>query len=484
MMDKTINTGIGFTSTPKDKILLLGTTLVNQLYTLIKTAQIHDPNNIALVAPLENLMNTIKEFLKDETQLTLSLTNDLFYVNETRLRWDIEGFISFNYLIEEMKKKEIGSVTFIDHLSIEELKRFVYIFLDLDPKIDRPFDLLKDKMQRSGIYNIEIEKLEPSQKADKTMENSRMAKKTYFTALSTLKGIMGNIKAGQKADIRKAKRVVQVIVDTILEDETTLLGLTTIKNYDDYTYNHCVNVSILTIAMGQRLGYDKKQLSILGLSALFHDIGKIDVPVELLNKPTDFTDQEWEIMKKHPISGVKALIKLKGWDEVTMKSIIVAFEHHINYDLTGYPALVDKKSLNIYSKIISIADRYDAMTSTRVYSRIPYPPDKALSFMLEKSGIYYDPIILKVFINMVGTYPIGTLLMLDTKELALVFEANPNPEKRDRPKVMLISDDKGSRIPPVVIDLAEEKEDGGYKRNIVCTLDPNKYNINMAEYLL
>ncbi len=383
-----------------------------------------------------------------------------------------------------MKKREIGSITFIDHLSAEELKRFIYIFLDWGPKSDRSFEALKGKMQRSGINNVEIEKLESSPEADKTIEHSKIAKKTYFTALSTFKGVMSNVKAGQMVEMRKAKRSVQAIVDAILKDETTLLGLTTMKNYDDYTYNHCVNVSILAIALGQRLGYDKRELSILGFSALFHDIGKIDVPIELLNKPSDFNDQEWEIMRKHPVTGAKALIKLKGLDEVAMKSIIASFEHHINYDLTGYPPLVNKKRLHIYSRIIAIVDRYDAMTSSRVYSRTPYPPDKALSLMLEKSGTYYDPLLLKVFITMIGVYPIGTLLMLDTKELALVFEANPNPEKTDRPKVMLISDEKGSRISTAVVDLTEEKEGGGYKRSIVCTLDPNKYNINMAEYFL
>lgn len=483
-MAQNVNTDIGFLNVSKDKILSLGTTLVNQLYTLIKTAQIHDPNNIALVTHLENLIKTIKEFLKGETQFSLSLTNDLLYVNDTRLRWDIEGFISFNYLIEEMKKREIGSITFIDHLSAEELKRFIYIFLDWGPKSDRSFEALKGKMQRSGISNVEIEKLESSPTADKTIEHSKMAKKTYFTALSTFKGVMNNVKAGQMVEMRKAKRSVQAIVDAILKDESTLLGLTTIKNYDDYTYNHCVNVSILAIALGQRLGYDKRELSILGFSALFHDIGKIDVPIELLNKPSDFNDQEWEIMRKHPVTGAKTLIKLKGLDEVAMKSIIASFEHHINYDLTGYPPLVNKKRLHIYSRIIAIVDRYDAMTSSRVYSRTPYPPDKALSLMLEKSGTYYDPLLLKVFITMIGVYPIGTLLMLDTKELALVFEANPNPEKTDRPKVMLISDEKGNRISTAVVDLAEEKEGGGYKRSIACTLDPNKYNINMAEYFL
>jgi len=258
--------------------------------------------------------------------------------------------------------------------------------------------------------------------------------------------------------------------------------MTAIKDYDEYTYHHSVNVSILSIALGQRLGLNRKFLTEIGLVALFHDIGKIEIPNEVLNKATNFTEDEWKIMKKHPVWGVKAILKLRGMDTSAVRAAVVAFEHHMNYDLSGYPKVRQYTELDFYSRLVSLADQYDAMTSSRVYSRIPLSPDKALSIMMERSGTQLDPILFKFFINMVGVFPIGTLVMLDTKELGLVYESDV--VFADRPRVLLIIDNKGERVNGPVINLTEKDTAGKYFRTIVKTLDPNKYKINLAEYLL
>jgi putative nucleotidyltransferase with HDIG domain len=257
--------------------------------------------------------------------------------------------------------------------------------------------------------------------------------------------------------------------------------MTAIKDYDEYTYHHSVNVSILTIALGQRLGLNKKVLTELGMVALFHDIGKIEIPNEVLNKSTNFTDDEWNLIKKHPVWGLKAILKLKGL-VMAIRSSIVAFEHHLNYNLSGYPSVKHYKELDFYSRIVSVVDQYDAMTSSRVYSRIPLSPDKALSIVMERAGSQLDPLMVKFFINMVGVFPIGTLVMLDSKELGLVYESDlvfP-----DRPRVLIIIDRNGERVSGPTVSLTEKDEMGKYYRSIVKTLDPNKYKINLAEYLL
>ena len=226
-------------------------------------------------------------------------------------------------------------------------------------------------------------------------------KKSYFNAVSFTRGVINKIKSGEKVGIKKAKRVVESMVDLILEQEQLLLGMTAIKDYDEYTYHHSVNVSILSVALGQRLGLSKKTLTELGLVALFHDMGKIEIPNEILNKPTSFTDAEWNIMKKHPFWGVRAILGLRGLDATSVRAAIVAFEHHMNYDLSGYPRTRKPLDLDFYSKIITLADQYDGMTSSRVYSRIPMPPDRALSLMLERAGKQLEPILFKFFINMI-----------------------------------------------------------------------------------
>jgi HD-GYP domain-containing protein (c-di-GMP phosphodiesterase class II) len=165
-----------------------------------------------------------------------------------------------------------------------------------------------------------------------------------------------------------------------------------------------------------------------------------------------------------------------------MRSAIVAFEHHLNYNLSGYPKVANYPELDFYSRIVCVVDQYDAMTSSRVYSRIPLSPDKALSIMMERAGSQIDPLLFKFFINMVGVFPIGTLVMLDTKELGLVYESDV--VFADRPKVLIIIDSKGKSVNGPVVSLTEKDKNGQYFRSIVKTLDPNKYKINLAEYLL
>jgi len=452
--------------------------LINQISIVVRTAQIHDSNNVAIASSISRLVSMINMLLDKESLINLELRGELFYINEYRIRYSLEYLLNFDFLVREFKKREMGSVTFKNQLRIEDIKAFTRAFI-VAPFSDEPFNALQEMM--SAIQNIEIGRLKKIID-DGDYDVRKMIKKTYFNAVSYTKSIMNKMKSGEKVNIKKAKRVVETMVDHILEEEQLLLGMTAIKDYDEYTYHHSVNVSILSIALGQRLGLSRKMLTELGMVALFHDTGKTEVPSEILNKPTNFSDDEWKIIKKHPIWGLRAILKLKNLDELTMKSAIVSFEHHMHFDHSGYPMLKLKMELDLFSRIVSLADQYDAMTSSRVYSRTPLAPDKALSIMMERSGTQLDPLLFKFFINMVGVYPIGTLVMLDSKELGLVTESNQIFPTR--PRILLIVDCQGARTAGHIVDLTEKDEQDHYIRSIIKTIDPNKYKINLAEYLL
>ncbi len=466
----------------------LGKRLINQLFILFKTAQIHDIGNVALNQPVQNVLEILKE-LRSETgaDASIQVQDDCIFVHETKLRMDIEGFVSFIALIEEFKKRQLGEVLFRATVGGNDLRKFILFLINLDVKQSSPFDVLKELLKQQGVTSIEIEPMETKKQviAEVTVDTKQKAQNIYLRTVGIVSEVMESVKLRQSVSLRKSKRLVQNLVDTLLQDETTLLGLTTIRSHDEYTYGHCVNVGILSMAVGQRLGYDRVRLCELGLAAIFHDIGKSDIPLEILNKPTEFTEEEWKIMRRHPILGVKHLVKLKGLDDMAIKIIIGGFEHHLNYDLSGYPRLTTKRNLTLFGRIISLVDCYDALTSSRVYNRIPFPPDKALKFMLSKSGKAFDPLLIKVFVNCLGVYPLGSLVVLDSGEMGVVIQTNPNPDKADRPKVKLITDGQGNEADGQVLDLAAiSQENQTYTHTIARTVDAYKYGIDVGRYFI
>lgn len=452
--------------------------VINQLAVFIRNAHVHDPGNVAVVSAIEKFISTVNPFIGQGNTLTLELLGEFFYLNENRVRYSMEYLLNFDFLVREFKRRGLGSITLNSQITLEDMQLFLKPFI-ASPYSQNPFDVLSEGT--ALINSLSVGPLKKI-KEEGDFDIRKQVKKTYFNAVSFTQGVINKIKSGERVSIKKAKRVVENMVDMILEEEELLIGMTAIKDYDEYTYHHSVNVSILSVALGQRIGLSRKALTDLGLVALFHDIGKMEVPPEILNKPTNFDDKEWKIVKKHPFWGVRAILKLKGLDPTSIKTAIVAFEHHLNYDLTGYPKIAKPLILDFYSRIVSLADQYDAMTSARVYSRNPLAPDKALSIMMERAGRELDPILFKFFINMIGVFPIGTLVLLDTKELGLVYGSNTM--FLDRPRVLVIIDSSGNRVKGDVVDLTEKESSGKYLRTIVKTMDPNKYRINLAEYML
>jgi HD-GYP domain-containing protein (c-di-GMP phosphodiesterase class II) len=452
--------------------------VINQLSIVLRNGHLHNIENDAVLETIIKLRDIINPCLKTEGFLKIELLGEFFYVNDMRIRHPLEYLLNFDYITEEFRRRDIGSVIFLSPVEIKDMKIFLNAFIN-SAQSNMPYDAMVESL--GEIYNIKIDRLKKV-KEDEELDRRKIAKKTYFSAVSFAKGVMKSIKGGEKISIKKAKRIVESMVDALLSEEQLLVGMTSIKDYDDYTYHHSINVSILSIAVGQRIGLNRRHITALGIAALFHDIGKTEIPKEVLNKPSKLNEEEWEVMRRHPFWGAMSILKLKGLDEISVQNAIVAFQHHINYDLSGYPKLREPVELSFYSRIITIADRYDAMTASRVYKTMPMSPDRTLGFMMEKSGIELDPVLLKFFVNMVGSYPAGTLVLLDTGEMGLVYEGNHIMP--DRPKVMIIVNASGSKGDGFSTDLAEKDPTGGFKRTVTKTLDPKEFKISLAEYLL
>ncbi len=383
----------------RENVARYGRLIVNHLSILVKLTGIHGSINEAMVNAASRLLSDLEPFLGEQGELNLKMVEGSFFVEDVRVKSSLSDVDNFEFLAGEFKKRKIGVLTFRAPLQSDDL---IYLAYSVKGGVEASEiqSLLESKLTKGISIGgpLFFEKKDSLDMSD----TRAVATRLYTIGLSAVKEIDSSARTGKPINVRKVKRVVHAIVDNILKDETYLLGFTTLKNFENYLYNHLINTTILSIAIAKRINLPRNQLSKLGIAAIFHDIGKAEIPLSILNKPSEFSVRELELITRHPVEGVKALIRTKDLSDLSIISMLVSFEHHLNYDNTGYPELPKKRTPNIFSRIIGIADYYDALTSGKIYGRIAYSPENALKFMHEKSGSFFDPALMKIFVSMLS----------------------------------------------------------------------------------
>ena len=243
----------------------------------------------------------------------------------------------------------------------------------------------------------------------------------YDTAVRAADNALSEVSHGATPDLKKMSEVVSSMVESILDNDYSLLGLTALKEHDEYTAYHCVNVSVIAVALGARLGMSKDTLLKIGRGAMLHDIGKVRIDKTIIGKESSFDAHEWARMRAHPEEGVKFLCDLDGIDAATLT---IVYEHHLCHDLSGYPADFALDSQNLLAAVVQIADVYDGVTSKRPYHPAR-SPHQALKLIIQKSGKLFHPLIAKEFAAMMGVYPLGSSVLLTDGRLAVVTSATP-----------------------------------------------------------
>jgi len=477
-----------------DELGRLGKALVAQLFVLFKTSLNYSEGHAALDAPVANVLKVVREIQHTNEEAALRVMGGHLYLAEQRLKHDAAGFEASRFVMEEMKRHLVGGISFNLAVNADDIRRFVYALRAVDgvPSPDTYAEFL-ERMQQRMIVNIEVETVPEEGEsveigqgrlnlklATGKLESGKLkAKVLYQKALTAMDEVMANARAGQTLRLREPKRVVQRMIDLLASHEATLLGLTTMRCHEAYTENHAVNVCILSLVMGRRLGMSKFHLCELGMAALFHDIGKADIARAILDKPGELSPQEQQTLEGHPLYGVQKIMKLKGLDAMTARIITGVFEHHLLADFSGYPRFSYRR-LSLLGRIIGIADCYDGLTSSRVSGRTPHAPAKALRVMIAGAGKAYDKGLLKLFVNCVGIHGIGSLLLLDSRELAVVVENNPDPALWDNPRVKIIADADGREVDGEVVDLALPQR----ARMILANLDPHPFSLDVSRYFL
>jgi HD-GYP domain-containing protein (c-di-GMP phosphodiesterase class II) len=236
----------------------------------------------------------------------------------------------------------------------------------------------------------------------------------------------------EKKYFKSINKIAEELVENILSNKNVLLSLVDIKNMDDYTYAHSVNVAVISVILGISLNLSRQNLNYLCIGALLHDIGKSFIPSEVLQKPDKLTPEEFELIKKHPRDGYNFLNKIYS---LSSHIRLIVLQHHERFDGLGYPSNLSNESISYLARIVSISDIYDALTSDRPYKRAMCPND-SLEYLMSNSGTLFDPNILDVFCKIIIPFPQGTIVSLSNGDIGVVEETIPNFPLRPIVKIL------------------------------------------------
>ena len=453
-----------------------------RFHAVLKIAKVYEFNNQIVQDQIHLLYESLHDAIEREGEIVLRLRQNSIFLNAVRVKFDYSIYHVYKFLSNELRARELAAIAFSPGMSEDEVRKFIMILLrkDLDPKT--MYAQIIEAIDAQHIDHIIVEK---TAEVELKVSREKSAVRMYFAGIYLLKDVFEKHQKQGSFNLNLTKRWMQSTFNHIVDDESFIYGLTNIKNYDEYTLNHSINVCILAIALGRRLGLSREELVELGVSAFLHDLGKLDVPKEILEKPSGLSEEEWALVESHVHCGAEKLIQLKSARRIPLRAVQVALEHHLKADMSGYPQYFRKKTTNLFSKIVKVVDYFDAITTRRVYRATVLTREDALRVMQEKSGEEFDSIILKVFISMIGAFPIGSLVVLDSGEIGIVFEANPHPAFQMRPKVKVIADRNGNMVDGEVVDLADiDPETTKFKRSVVKSLDAEKYGIRIADFFL
>ncbi len=439
-----------------------------------KAFLIYPPHHEVCLQAVSQFMEAFNSYLRWGQELSLRVIGEEFFFEERLLARESVLYYPF---LKELRRKEVGGVNLLPGLDAAEFTAFLQLLNLSEEEIARAGGL-RGLLEGKGITHVILD--EPGTWEERLPQARELAsaREEYFEAVDVFRELAGQVVSDRRLSLSKANRVVGMILSRVGENRSVVLGLATLKSYDEYTSYHSVNVLILSLALGSMLPLDRNALMVLGTGALLHDLGKVTIPQNILNKSGPLSEREWEVMRQHPVRGADILLAQPG---VHPLAVLVAYEHHARYDLGGYPPVSGKDHPGLFSRIVQVADVYDAMTSKRPYQEAR-TPEHAIRVLVKGMGSSFDPLLVKVFVDMMGLYPVGTLVRLASGELGVVFEQVEG--NAPAPRVKVIRDREGREVEPYLIDTAPLKlAAGGDEAEVMEPVLPEKAGIDPLQYL-
>ena len=437
--------------------------LVRRLAAALRSGQLYSRGHPIIARNLEALSTAIQLLHTLNPTVVIGLIGDEVVVDDAPIaQADTVGL-----LIHRLQQSGVERIAIDRGVTRDEIAAFLDAVAALEPRRN-------DEVSAGlpAFPHIRVGRVTIDQRVEGNVADMRTIIRLYNDAVSAAASIWESVGTEGQPDATVAQTMVDGLAEAVAENRTALLALTTLKNYDNYTFTHMVNVSILTMGQARALGIDGPLLREFGLAALMHDIGKVRTPLEVLNKPDKLTDAEFTIMKRHTVDGAEILRKTP---DIPTLAPVVAFEHHLRLDGTGYPHGITRPTLNLGTMLCSIADVYDAMRSQRLYQQA-FPSERIIEVMKRNDGTQFDQHLVRRFVQLIGIYPVGSLVRLNTGEVAVVLKVNaPDPS---RPQVRVLFDREGARL-SLAYDLSLwEATDPDRPGSIVAPLDPADYQID------
>jgi HD-GYP domain-containing protein (c-di-GMP phosphodiesterase class II) len=456
-----------------------GNLVLQTWFHLFRTAQIHAIDNQALQRPIAAMADMTNMLVPKEGRVALQAKDKALFVNGSKLRLTSDEYELAREVFTFFEERGIGGFAIEAPLDAAGIRRLLAALVYTP---ERKFEKIEAAVKAA---NIPFRLNKPLGTGKKGRADIALERRSYtFFTYSKLVVLYRNLISQQKLIaseraflLKKIARTIQALVDICLEDDHALPGVSAVKRGEAYAAHHGANVAILAIAIGEKLGLNKVELADLGMGALFHDVGLRDCPAEILLKPDPLDAKDRALIEQHPMRSVEFLLNQRSFNKSTLSQIVVAFEHHRNYDGTGYP--FGSRRPDILSRVVTIADVYDAMTTQRPW-RNALLPDEALGKISRETGRRFDPALIKILVTTLGLYPVGTLVRLDSGDLGIVIFGGGEGERMSRPIIALI--DRNGK-PGNNVDLAERTPAGAYRWSIVQTEDPKKFGIQPSGVL-
>ena len=435
----------------------------------IKSVVFYPQAHPSVRQPLEELVEIFNGMFREKTEIHLGVVEGVFFLENNLF---VTPNSSVAELAERLIEKGIHAMTLWAGVSLDDL----FLFASLLARKNFAAELVFAELSKQGVTTITYG-IDEVQDGGAAEEGEATPVRTYHDALHAVRGAMKDIENGRIPASDRINAVVDNMVSLTIKDHTTLLGLAMIKDYDNYTFNHSVNVGILAVALAAFLGMDREALRDTNIAGLLHDIGKIRIAKDILNKPGKLSGEEFEEMKKHAEKGAEIV---KEMENIHPRVTDAVLGHHIRFNRSGYPEWARQRDFDQLAEILAVADCYDAITTLRTYNS-PALPKTALEMMRRISGSSLCGDLVEKFEEMMGKYPVGTLVRLDCNEIALVVK--PHPQENNEASVKIIIDAQGGILKePRLVSLAPKH--GRRYATIVTSVDPLLKNIDVSRYFL